>query len=83
MSIQMEISLEKLREKIGTTLEVLVEGYDPVSELWFGRSKADAPDIDGKVFFYGMKRQFSPGAFLAVRVEEALDYDLVGSVVSE
>ena len=80
MAVQMEISTEKAEEKVGKTLEVLVEGYDPVAQAWFGRSKSDAPDIDGKVFFAGKKGQYTPGTFINVHITEGLDYDLVGEV---
>lgn len=78
MSIQMEISAELNRKKIGSTLRVLVEGYDPVAEAYFGRSAADAPDIDGKIFIRAKKGALTPGEFADVLIEEALDYDLVG-----
>ena len=80
MAVQMEISAEKAEEKVGKTLEVLVEGYDPVAQAWFGRSAADAPDVDGKVFFAGKKGQYTPGNFINVHITEGLDYDLVGEV---
>ncbi len=81
MALQMEISREKSEEKIGRVLKVLTEGYDEVSEAYFGRSEADAPDIDGKVFFKGRKGQYRRGEFLNVRITEGLDYDLVGKVL--
>ena len=81
MAVQMEISAEKAEKKVEETLEVLVEGYDPVAQAWFGRSRSDAPDIDGKVFFAGKKGQYKPGTFIKVRITEGLDYDLIGEVV--
>ncbi len=81
MALQMEISGEKTVEKIGSILEVLVEGYDPVSEAYYGRSRADAPDVDGKVFFAGRKGAYKPGSFVKVKITEGLDYDLVGEVL--
>lgn len=78
MSIQMEISAELNEKKIGKTLTVLVEGYDPVAEAYYGRSAADAPDIDGKVFVQAKKGLLAPGEFVPVRIKEALDYDLIG-----
>lgn len=81
MEIQMAISREKAEEKVGQLLDVLVEGYDAVSEAFFGRSAGDAPDVDGKVFFSGRKGQYHPGEILKVRITEGLDYDLVGKVL--
>lgn len=80
MREQLAVS-EKLCEKsIGKTIKVLCEGYDPVSESHYGRSYADAPDIDGKVYFSSDKR-VAQGVFVDVKVTEALDYDLIGEIV--
>ncbi len=80
MAIQMEISAEKAKEKVGDILEVMVEGYDPVSEACYGRSKADAPDIDGKVFFTSGKR-YTAGEIIKVKITESMDYDLIGEAL--
>lgn len=80
MAIQMEISAEKAKEKVGDILEVIVEGYDPVSEACYGRSKADAPDIDGKVFFTSGKR-YTAGEIINVKITESMDYDLIGEAL--
>ncbi len=68
------------RSRIGRTLEVLVEGYDRISQTYYGRSRADAPDIDGKVFF-ASKNRYAEGSMVSVRITEAMDYDLIGTVV--
>ena len=81
MAIQMEISAEKAGEQIGKNLEVLVEGYDPVSEAYYGRSRSDAPDIDGKVFIRAPKGAYREGEFARVQITESMDYDLVGEPV--
>ena len=62
---------------VNKTLKVICEGYDPVSECFFGRSYADAPDIDGKVYFTSPKR-IKEGEFVNVKITEVLDYDLFG-----
>ena len=51
MRIQGEISAEKNEQKLGSVVEVVCEGYDTVSEIYYGRSAADAPEIDGKIYF--------------------------------
>ncbi len=79
MEIQLEISARKNASKIGRTLTVLCEGYDPVSEYYYGRSEADAPDVDGKVWFTST-RKLETGSFVSVKIKEAMDYDLVGVV---
>ncbi len=79
MQQQMEIS-EALNEgKLGKTYQVLCEGFDPVSEAFYGRSYADAPDIDGKIFFTS-KKKIAEGEFVSVKITEVLDYDLIGVV---
>ena len=80
MRQQMAISAAANEKKIGTTVRVLVEDFDPVSEAHFGRSAADAPDIDGKVYFKADCR-IAPGSMIDVKVREVLDYDLYGRAV--
>lgn len=65
---------------LGKTLRVICEGYDPVSESFYGRSYADAYDIDGKIFFSSSKNVHE-GQFVDVTVTEVMDYDLLGKVV--
>lgn len=60
--------------------EVLVEGFDRYGECWFGRTAADAPDIDGKVFFTSVRKP-APGEFVRVRFTDTLDCDLTGEAV--
>lgn len=80
MKLQMQINAEQNEEKIGKTIRVLTEDYDPVSEAHFGRSAADAPDIDGKVYFKSARRVAS-GTMIDVKIREAVDYDLFGRAV--
>ena len=77
MREQLEINEARNETKIGKTITVLCEDYDPVSEMHFGRSAEDAPEIDGKVYFRSEKR-IAPGSFLQVKIREVLDYDLMG-----
>ena len=71
MALQQEISLEKNRAKIGAIIPVLAEGpYE-------GRSEADAPEIDGKVYFDN-DREVRAGEMIEVLVTDATEYDLKG-----
>ena len=79
MSDQNRIHNEFNAKFVGKTIKVICEGYDPVSECFFGRSYADAPDIDGKVYFTSPKR-IKDGEFVMVNVTEVLDYDLLGKL---
>ena len=82
MQTQLTITEEQNEEKIGQVLEVLCEGFDTVAEIHYGRSAADAPDVDGKVYFTAKKR-IPAGTFVKVKITEALDYDLVGNAIKE
>jgi len=77
MEIQMDIAAQKGRERVGTLLEVLCEGFEREMGLWFGRSYMDAPDIDTRVYF-STATKVAPGEYVWVEVEEAVDYDLMG-----
>ncbi len=77
MLAQSDVAEEKSMEKVGTVVEVLVEGYDAVTKQHFGRSQADTMDIDAKVFFESKKR-LSEGSFVKVKVDGFFDYDLIG-----
>lgn len=83
MKLQMRINAEQNQEKVGSVIDVLCEDYDPVNEAYFGRSAADAPDIDGKVFFrWNGEGRIAPGSFVKVKVREVVDYDVYGFAMS-
>lgn len=82
MTDQLTISSEKNAEKQGAQLEVLVEGYDSYIRCYFGRSAADAPDIDGKVFFLSSK-SLEIGTFVQVQIHDTIEYDLLGELCEE
>ena len=82
MRLALEIADEKNSAMVGKRIKVLVEDFDPVSEMFFGRSSADAPDIDTKVYFSGNKNYVKAGSFVTVMIDEVLDYDLIGHVTS-
>ena len=63
--------------RLGTTMEVLCEGYDPETEQYYGRTYADSPDIDGRVVF-DSEKMVRPGSFVQVRITGVSDGDLVG-----
>lgn len=82
MNSQMEISAGKNAEKIGKTMEVLVEGYDDYIKCYFGRSQSDAPEIDGKVFFFAT-RPLNFGEIVEVVINDSIEYDLLGEMTDE
>ena len=79
MAIQRSISLEKNREMIGETIEILVEEKEGEGG-YIGRSAYDAPEIDNSVIFTSEK-DLHPGEFVQVRITDAFDYDLTGETV--
>ena len=80
MSDQMDIAASINEAKIGKTLTVIYEGFDQLNKTHFGRSEADAPDIDGKVYFkVKKKRDFALGDFVKVKITDVIDYDLFGT----
>ena len=81
MQLQLEIHNRLNRKKIGRTVKVLCEGYDTAAETWYGRSEADAPDVDGRVFF-SSDQKLSEGQFVDVEITDAIDYDLYGKAVN-
>lgn len=80
MDIQRSISLEKNKEKLGCRLEVLCEGYDEECFLYYGRSRADSIDVDGKVYF-AADDEVMPGEFKEVEILDCDEYDLTGKTI--
>ena len=65
--------------RMGEVLEVLCEGFDPDMGCYAGRSYADSPDVDGKVFFTAAGL-IPAGSFVHVRITGAADGDLTGEI---
>ena len=80
--IQSEIMDEWNASMVGKTLEVLVDGYDEENEQFYGRSYADSPDIDGRVWI-ASDEPVTIGDFVWVKIDGCLDGDLSGYVVEE
>lgn len=80
MRDQLVINEETNQKKLGSVIRVLCEGFDPISEAYYGRSSADAPDIDGKIYFTGEKG-ILPGTFVDVKINEVVEYDLCGEAI--
>lgn len=76
MEVQQAISSEKLQKKVGTTIDVLID--DVAGGGADGRSKGDAPEIDGKVYLRDVPNTLKQGDIVKVNIEDADDYDLFG-----
>ena len=79
MDMQTIIAAEKNEEKIGSVTEVLIEGWDDYIKCYFGRTVGDAPEVDGKIFFMST-RPLVIGDFVNVRINDCLEYDLLGEL---
>lgn len=80
MAHQQQISAAKLEAKIGSTIEVIIDEADDEGGA-SGRSKADAPEIDGQVHLRDAQG-YTVGDIVSVLVEDADEYDLYGVPVS-
>lgn len=78
MALTARISAEKLQAKVGRTIDVIIDAVDAESGGATGRSKADAPEIDGEVHLRDAGH-LSAGDIVSVVVEDADDHDLFGA----
>ncbi len=81
-TIQSRIMDECNEKMIGTTLEVLVDGYDEEYEQFYGRTYADSPDIDGRVWI-ASDEAVVEGSFVKICIDGLIDGDLSGYIVEE
>ena len=81
-TIQSAIMDEYSEKIIGSSLEVLVDGYDEEQEQYFGRTFADSPEIDGRVWI-ASEEALSEGSFVQVVIDGLVEGDLSGYVVEE
>ena len=77
MEHQQTVMADYCESLIDTDVEVLVEGYDRLAECWYGRSYADAPEVDGCVFFTADKKP-AVGDFVTVRITDYMGCDPIG-----
>ena len=78
MEQQQDVMAEHAKNMIGRTINVLCEGFDRIGECFFGRSKADAPEVDGKVFFVTEGEKPKIGDIVKVEITDTLDCDVMG-----
>ncbi|MBQ9066746.1 MAG: 30S ribosomal protein S12 methylthiotransferase RimO [Clostridia bacterium] len=77
MQMQHDIVVRHNREKIGETMEVMVDGYNKFEDRYVGRTYRDVPEIDGNVYFTSMN-PLSTGSFVKVDIFGIDEYDLRG-----
>lgn len=79
---QQQLIMEKYNSQlVGKTIDVLVEGFDRYAECFFGRSKADAPEVDGRVFFTCGDTKPREGDMVRVKIDDFLDCDPIGEML--
>ena len=80
--IQSEIMDDYNAAMIGKTVEVLVDGFDEEREQFYGRTYADSPEIDGRVWI-GSEEPLREGDFVSVKIDGCEEGDLTGFVTEE
>lgn len=77
MEHQQQVMAEYCESLLDTDIEVLVEGFDRLAECWYGRTYADAPEVDGCVFFTSPQKP-QIGSFVTVHITDYLGCDPYG-----
>ena len=80
VDVQSEIIDGFNESRQGQVLEVLCEGFDGQAQMFFGRSYAESPDIDGRIYFTAQEDP-EIGTFVSVRVTGVMDGELTGERV--
>ncbi len=79
MEIQTAVSAALLKKKVGSVMDVVVDGYDNKNKVFRGRSSQDAPEIDGIVYFVSPEKHCI-GDFVKVKITKSSEYDLLGEI---
>lgn len=79
--IQAMIMDEFDQSRIGTQALILTEGYDAERGMYFGRSYAESPDVDGYIYFSGGDAEVRAGEFVEIRITNAADGEIYGEVI--
>jgi ribosomal protein S12 methylthiotransferase len=80
MDVQRDISMQKNLEKIGKTYKVLIDRME--GDNWVGRTEFDSPEVDNEVLISAKDTYARIGDFCMVKITDAMEYDLFGTVVS-
>ena len=80
--IQSRIMDEYNASMIGKTVDILVDGYDEEYEQYYGRTYADSPDIDGRVWI-ATQEPVTEGEFVKVCIDGVIDGDLSGYMLED
>ena len=83
MELQQDISLDKGENRVGTVMDVVIEGKVADEDAYIARSYADAPGVDGYVFIQNVTADLMSGTFVKVYIKAAMEYDLIGELYDE
>ncbi len=81
MELQQEIAFERAENMIGREVLVMIEGKVADENVYVGRTYMDAPNVDGLIFVE-TREELMSGDFAKVKVTGALEYDLIGEIIS-
>ena len=84
MAVQQHVAFERNQARIGRQMDVLIDG--PVAgepNVWIGRTKEDAPDVDGLVYVTGNEHLLASGAITRCEIVATQDYDLVAAALGK
>jgi ribosomal protein S12 methylthiotransferase len=83
MQLQQEHAFAFAESQIGTTMDVLIDqSVEGEQNVWLGRSFADAPDVDARVFVTGADQQITAGQFVSCEIVASQGYDLIAFAVA-
>lgn len=82
MALQQEVSIDKSADMVGRVLECMIEGRIADDDAYVGRSYKDAPNVDGYVFI-NTDYNLMSGDIVKVKIDGAMEYDLIGSLVED
>ncbi len=80
--IQSRIMDDYAQKSIGREMEILIDGFDPEFEQYYGRTYADSPEIDSRVWLCS-DEDLSEGTFVNVRIDNIIDGELSGFVLED
>ncbi len=83
MLAQQKIAFENNSKRRGTVTEVFTEGYMPDEDIYIGRTEADAPGVDGYIFFKSENKRLESGMYVRCLITGYSDYDLIGEAIDE
>ena len=76
-SVQKAIVKDNLKAFVGKTIRIIAEGFDESELVYYGRAYFNAPEVDGKVYFFSAE-PVEYGEFMDVKIIKATGYDLYG-----